>query len=58
MEPWNFAWPFGLVVEEGGADGFEGGCQSRLAREKPPMSASDMSLHVDGEEGSWKVVRM
>lgn len=56
MFPWNLTCPWGLEGGEGEAA--EGGCQSRDASEKPPMSASDMSLQVEGEEGSWKDVRM
>jgi hypothetical protein len=34
-----------------------GGIQSRFAREKPPTSASDMSLHACMDSGSWKAVK-
>jgi len=55
MFPWNLTCPLGF--EEGERD-VAGACQSRFARENPPMSASDMSLQVEGESGSWKEVRM
>ena len=55
MLPWNLMCPWAFDV---GLGLVEGGCQSRWAREKPPMSASEISLQVEGEEGSWKVVRM
>lgn len=41
--------------------GFEadtGGIQSSETCEKPPVSASDITLHAFTESGSWKVVRM
>jgi len=34
-----------------------GGMKSRCAREKPPMSASDINLQSSRVEVSWKEVR-
>lgn len=56
MLPWNLTWPWMFSV----GPGFEivtGGIQSSEAREKPPVSASDITLHALTESGTWKVVR-
>jgi len=56
MLPWNLACPYLLSDGESWSD-VVGGIQSRFAREKPPTSASDMSLHACMDSGSWKAVR-
>lgn len=56
MLPWNLMCPCWFSV--GGGEGFdEGGIQSRLAREKPPTSPSDINLQSRIESDSWKEVR-
>lgn len=56
MLPWNLACPFLFSDGEGVRD-VVGGTQSRFAREKPPTSASDITLHAWIDSGSWKAVR-
>ena len=48
MFPWNLTCPLGF--EEGERE-VAGACQSRCARENPPMSASDISLQSEGDSG-------
>lgn len=53
--PWKRALPF-LFSESDGVEEAEGGTYSKFALEKPPISASDMTLHESIDSGSWKVV--
>lgn len=56
MQPWNLACPFLFSDGDAWVD-VAGGIQSRFAREKPPISASDINLHAWIDSGSWKAVR-
>jgi len=47
-----------MFSEGEGLDVATGGTQSRFAREKPPISASDINLQDLTDSGSWKVVRI
>jgi len=56
MLPWNLACPFLFSDGEGVRD-VVGGTQSRFAREKPPTSASDITLHAWIDSRSWNAAR-
>jgi len=46
-----------MVCEDEEEEEVTGGMKSKCAREKPPMSWSEMTLQSSIEEGSWKECR-
>lgn len=56
MLPWNLTCPF-LFSEEVGLGFSQGGIQSKLTFEKPPILASEKTLQDFRDSGLWKLAR-